>query len=374
MEHSEEGQPLKPEKSSSPAKVDQNSIPTYPDWAAMQAYYGSRFAIPYVSSAVASPHGHQPYLWVPPQSMIPPYGAPYAAFYAPGGFFGHTGVPIAGAGFSADTSVKIPGNTDEMKKSKDSDPRAKSKDSSNADSGEHGTDHRLSESEDTGGSSDGSNGVTHGVDESGKKRSRQGSPSDGEAKKKQRAATAAEGCRDSGKAIELAKTPVEKIEKSDSPLLDVKLSPTNTPYPSINNEALMQNERELKRERRKQSNRESARRSRLRKQAEMEELTGKVQVLTSKNMTLKSEINKLMLTTEKLKLENVDLMEKLKAALKERAIDNPILKPDGTQNLLERVNKNTSNDDGDSFEKSTPMAKLHQLLDPSHRSDAVAAS
>ncbi|XP_056688629.1 transcriptional activator TAF-1-like [Spinacia oleracea] len=48
-----------------------------------------------------------------------------------------------------------------------------------------------------------------------------------------------------------------------------------------------QNERELKRERRKQSNRESARRSRLRKQAE-EELVRRVESLSAENMALKT--------------------------------------------------------------------------------------
>lgn len=39
----------------------------------------------------------------------------------------------------------------------------------------------------------------------------------------------------------------------------------------------------------------------------MEDLSGKVQVLTSENVTLKSEINKLMAMSEKLRLDNVTL-------------------------------------------------------------------
>ena len=97
-----------------------------------------------------------------------------------------------------------------------------------------------------------------------------------------------------------------------------------------------QDERELKREKRKQSNRESARRSRLRKQvngknkhrsfylvsyfiplvstsmlllqAEMEELSRKVDSLTAENMALRSEINKLVEDSEKIRSENATLM------------------------------------------------------------------
>ena len=52
----------------------------------------------------------------------------------------------------------------------------------------------------------------------------------------------------------------------------------------------MQDEREVKRQRRKQSNRESARRSRLRKQAECEGLSTKVTDLETENARLKEEV------------------------------------------------------------------------------------
>lgn len=54
-----------------------------------------------------------------------------------------------------------------------------------------------------------------------------------------------------------------------------------------------QDDREVKRLRRKQSNRESARRSRLRKQAECESLSGKVEELMNDNARLK-EANRLL--------------------------------------------------------------------------------
>eukprot|EP00268_Persea_americana_P026320 TRINITY_DN2571_c0_g1_i11.p1 TRINITY_DN2571_c0_g1~~TRINITY_DN2571_c0_g1_i11.p1 ORF type:complete len:197 (-),score=38.01 TRINITY_DN2571_c0_g1_i11:1920-2510(-) len=66
-------------------------------------------------------------------------------------------------------------------------------------------------------------------------------------------------------------------------------------------------ERELKRQRRKQSNRESARRSRLRKQAECEELAQQVVVLKDENTTLVSEMRRIREEYERLVAENTSL-------------------------------------------------------------------
>ncbi|EFJ11592.1 hypothetical protein SELMODRAFT_125734, partial [Selaginella moellendorffii] len=67
-------------------------------------------------------------------------------------------------------------------------------------------------------------------------------------------------------------------------------------------------ERELKRQRRKQSNRESARRSRLRKQAKCEELSTRVDALAVENAALRTELGRLMEERNKLAQENVTLM------------------------------------------------------------------
>ncbi|KAG8363281.1 hypothetical protein BUALT_Bualt19G0005800 [Buddleja alternifolia] len=323
----DEENPPKPEKSS-----DQNNIHMYPNWATMQDYYGPRFAVPpYLNSAVASPHAPLPYMWAPPQSVMPPYGAPYAAFYANGGLYTHPGVPNAGGPLSMDTSVKSSGITNGgfMKKLKEFDELAIPLRNRNGDNAECGIDNRQSESKETEGSSDGNNGVTGVVSTSSfaglsvKKRSLQGSPNSVE----------------DGKA--------------------------KFPGPLTPNDALLWNEPQLKREKRKQSNRESAKRSRLRRQvrlllseitspsnnfafsfvqAEAKELATKVQTLTSENMTLKSEMNKLLESSKKLKLENATLMEKLKDAqlaqteeVNLHKIDDLRLKPVGTANLLARV-------------------------------------
>ena len=70
---------------------------------------------------------------------------------------------------------------------------------------------------------------------------------------------------------------------------------------------LKQDEREVKKLRRKQSNRESARRSRLRKQAECEALSGKVLELQHENQQVKEANRALLARIEELvaKLEQV---------------------------------------------------------------------
>ena len=122
----------------------------------------------------------------------------------------------------------------------------------------------------------------------------------------------------------------------------------------------------------------------MRKQAEAEELAIRVQSLTAENMTLKSEINKLMENSEKLKLENAALMEKLNneqlsptEEVSLGKIDDKRVQPVGTANLLARVNNsgslNRANEESEVYENNSSGAKLHQLLDSSPRTDAVAA-
>ncbi|XP_073029914.1 common plant regulatory factor 1-like isoform X2 [Primulina eburnea] len=383
MGNSEEEKPCKTEALSSPA-VDQNSFHVYPDWAAMQAFYGPRLAVPPYHNSVAASHAPPPYMWGPPQSMIPPYGAPYAAFYAHGGVYAHPGVHIAGTTLSMETPVKPPGNSDGrfVKKLKEFDGLAMSIGEGNDISADDAADNEVTQSVETEGASDGSNLSNEVTTGSGKKRSRTGSPNSAGNGKGKRLG------QDSDKVVKVmppANISAKTSENMSTALVlkdpsdfDVKLSPTSVPQTSKPGEALLQNERELKRERRKQSNRESARRSRLRKQAEHEELTIKVQALTSENMNIKSEINKLINNSEKLKLENATLMEKLKdvqlgqteeVTIHEIGDFRP--KPDGTVNLLARVNNNS--DEGEVYENSSPGAKLHELLDKSPRTDAVAA-
>ncbi|CAL4890264.1 unnamed protein product [Urochloa decumbens] len=73
-------------------------------------------------------------------------------------------------------------------------------------------------------------------------------------------------------------------------------------------------ERELKKQKRKQSNRESARRSRLRKQAECEELGQRAESLRSENSSLRAELERIRKEYEQLLSQNASLKEKLGAS------------------------------------------------------------
>lgn len=402
MGNDEEGKSAKPEKSSPPATPDhasQANIHVYPDWAAMQAYYGPRVALPpYYNSAVASGHAPHPYMWGPPQPMMPPYGTPYAAIYPHGGVYAHPGVPLGSHGqgvpsspaavipMSVETPTKSSGTTEKelVKKIKGFNALAMSIGSGNS---EGVSEQRMSQSFETEGSSDGSDGNTAGANQSRRKRSREGTPTTGVEKTEDQANTVS--AKDinvaSDKALGLAVSPAGMTVGSVvSPGMTTALELRNSSNlnPVLPSDSWMNNERELKRERRKQSNRESARRSRLRKQAETEELGRKVETLNAENVSLKSELNRLTENSEKLRLENAKLMDKLKNAQlgrTEKIMLNNNDKPISTENLLSRVNnsgsidRKTEEENGVYDKSANSGAKLHQLLDTSPRADVVAA-
>ncbi|KAK2650132.1 hypothetical protein Ddye_017621 [Dipteronia dyeriana] len=403
MGNNEDAKTIKSDKSSSPAPPDQGNVHVYPDWAAMQAYYGPRVAVPpYYNSAVASGHAPHPYMWGPPQPMMPPYGAHYAAIYShhggvypavPLGSHSHAqGVPSSPAAatpLNPEVATKSPRNSERglMKKLKGFDGLAMSIGNGNADNAEVRAEDMQSQSE-TEGSSDGSDGITAGAEQTGRKRSREGTPilgRDGKSKRRSSPVPAGDVKVAPGKSVEPVLSPGMTTALE---LRNRKSTPISTPQPCsvLPPESWLQSERELKRERRKQSNRESARRSRLRKQAETEGLGQKVDLINAENVSLKSEINQLTEKSEKLRLENASLMEKLKNAqlghtqeITLNNIDDKRVAPVSTENLLSRVNNSDSVDrnvgeEGLRFEKnSNNGAKLHQLLDTNPRADAVVA-
>ncbi|EOX95796.1 G-box binding factor 3, putative isoform 1 [Theobroma cacao] len=369
MGNNDEGKSSKSDKSSSSVPTDQTNVHVYPDWAAMQAYYGPRVAMPpYYNSAVASGHAPPPYMWGPPQPMMPPYGAPYATIYSHGGVYAHPAVPLAAA--TVETPTKSSGNSERglMKKLKGFDGLAMSIGNGTAENAEGGPEPRLSQSAETEASTDGSDGNTTGTDQTRRRRSREGTPTiaggDGKNEAKSNAivpvgeVTATVSPNSIGTVLSPGMTTA--LELRNPTTMNAKSSPTSVPCGVMPSEVWLQNERELKRERRKQSNRESARRSRLRKQAETEELGRKVESLTVENATLRSEINQLTEKSEKLRLENANLVEELKHTQLGQA--------------KEIVMNNKDNKEGEMYEKSSNSgAKLHQLLDASPRADAVAA-
>ncbi|CAA3013065.1 bZIP transcription factor 16 [Olea europaea subsp. europaea] len=73
----------------------------------------------------------------------------------------------------------------------------------------------------------------------------------------------------------------------------------------------IQDDRELKRQRRKQSNRESARRSRLRKQAECDVLAQRAEAMKEENASLGAEVTRIRSEYEQLLAQNAALKERL---------------------------------------------------------------
>ncbi|KAB2056418.1 hypothetical protein ES319_A11G100800v1 [Gossypium barbadense] len=410
MGNNDEGKSSTSDKSSSPVPTDQNNIHVYSDWAAMQAYYGPHVNMPpYYSSAVASGHAPPAYMWGLTQPMMPPYGAPYATIYSHGGVFAHPAVPLAShsldvpsslaAAGPVETPVKSPGNTEQglMKKLKGFDGLAISIGNGTAKNAEGRAKPRPSHSVETAGSTDGSDGNTTGAHlwkflmwylvhleldmqklfVTCQKIERKINillnlriqlthfleDEKIEAKSYQVAAgevTATISPKPIGTVVSPGMTTGTILELRNTPNKNAMSSAMGVHCGVMPTEVWLQNERELKRERRKQSNRESARRSRLRKQAETEELARKVESLTSENAALRSEINQLTEMSEKVRLENAILVEELKNAQLGH----------GQENVL---NKKEDKEDEMCEKKSDSGAKLHQLLDPSPRDDVVAA-
>jgi plant G-box-binding factor len=139
----------------------------------------------------------------------------------------------------------------------------------------------------------------------------------------------------------------------------------------ISAESPDQDGRESKRERRKQSNRDSARRSRLRKQAETDELARRVELLTVENRSLRREINRLRESSKKLSSENSALMMKLTDAApdcgQEASADQTTEQPArAVKNFMAMI-------DGTTVSRGGGSPKLRQLLGSGLAADAVAA-
>ncbi|KAI3900790.1 hypothetical protein MKW98_012514 [Papaver atlanticum] len=303
MGSDETGTPSKSEKSSSssaPTRQEQNNIPAYPDWPSLQAYYGAGVPLPppYFNPALTPGHPPHPYIWAPPQHMMPPYGSPYTAIYPCGGMYGHPSVSLGSYGHGIPLSpairetlvatplsiaipVKCPSSQDLGMKKKVSNGTG-----GGSQSGECGTS-----------SSNGSDWSLEGRNQMLGKRRR-----------KDRLSV--------GTALEVV--PSHSTHPAHVPAMLTR--------DGVTSEHPVQDDHELKKQRRKQSNRESARRSRLRKQAESEELTLKVESLNVENAALKSEMRRLAEDSEKLRLENTSLMEKLKNKQAMEVVSNEVVR------------------------------------------------
>ncbi|KAK4770472.1 hypothetical protein SAY87_031004 [Trapa incisa] len=353
MGNQEDAKSIKSEKPSTPTP-DQTQVHVYPDWAAAQAYYGPRISLPsYYTSALPPGYAPHPYIWGPPQQFIPPYGAPCAASYSDGAVYAHAqpSAPMTSTPTNGETPSKPLGDADHglMNKLKSFDGLRKPITNGNVEAAGNGAKPRASESTETEGTSDDSYGNTSGADQ--------------------------------GKRLYNGTSPaaVGKSEGGAAP--DISLN--------MQSEAWLMNERELKREKRKQSNRESARRSRLRKQAEAEELALRVGHLTAENAALKAEINGLMQDSNNLRQENAVLMEKLKHPEAEEAcvegsdteVDEKF--PITTENLLSKVDnasltEMSTEEEEEAYHKkvenSNAGSRLRQLLTKKPRPNAAATT
>ncbi|CAN8248178.1 unnamed protein product [Cochlearia groenlandica] len=383
MGSNEEGNPTKSDKASQAAPEQSNVHVYHHDWDAMQAYYGPRVALPqYYNPNVASGHAPPPYLWPPPSPMMAPYGTPYPAFCPPGGVYAHPGVqmgsqsqgpvsqvtPIVATSLNMDAPANSTGTTDQgfMKKLKEFDGLAMSINNNKAGSVEHSSDPRNSQSSDDDESNNGSDGNSTGGEQSKRKRSREGSPiTEG----KPSSQTSPRGRDENERSAPTMGTPIMPTTTMD---FQNSAGMNGIPQPCHGAPLEVRNEKEVKREKRKQSNRESARRSRLRKQAETEELSVKVDALVAENMNLRSKVSTLNDESEKLRLENEALLGRLKVAQTQES--------GKTENLIARVDKKKkkkkkSNNPVPSSTSSSGSKNVeHQLLNVSLRDDSMVAT
>ncbi|KAK1262817.1 hypothetical protein QJS04_geneDACA008879 [Acorus gramineus] len=340
----------------------------YPDWSGFQAYSPMPPHGFYHSPVASSP---QAYVWGA-QHLMPPYGTPPPPYvmYPHGGIYAHASMPPGSHPFSpyampspngnAEASGAVPGGgTETDGKSFDGKERSPIKRSK----GSLGSLNMLTgknnnELGKTSGAS--ANGIFSQSGDSGSEGSSEGSDANSQNDSQTKACAGQDSAGGDasqnggvarGSQNGVPHTPSQSALNQPMPIMPMAVTgapggvagpttnlnigmdywggPTATPVPihgkipppvagsmvpagqNIPSELWLQDERELKRQRRKQSNRESARRSRLRKQAECEELAQRVDVLREENNALRTELNRIRTEYEQLVSQNTSLKERL---------------------------------------------------------------
>ncbi|KAK7252897.1 hypothetical protein RIF29_37158 [Crotalaria pallida] len=328
----EEG-PAKPSKSPSSTQVKPEA-PSYPDWSSsMQAYYApGATPPPYFASTVAPPTPH-PYMWGSQHPLMPPYGThvPYPAMYPPGSVYAHPSIATTPSATQHNTEFvsKEPNGKDRVssKNLKGTSTSTGSKAGDNGKAGSGSGNDGISQSAKSGseGSSDASDENTN----------RQESATNKKGGLHQMLVDGANAQNNSDGAVSVPGKPVvsmsatnlnigmdlwnaspasaenAKIRHNQSVASGVVASSTTMKHDVPRGEHWIQDERELKRQKRKQSNRESARRSRLRRQAGYEELQKRVEVMGNENRILRGELQRVTEECEKLTSENNSIKEEL---------------------------------------------------------------
>ncbi|XP_047955565.1 G-box-binding factor 1-like isoform X2 [Salvia hispanica] len=329
----ETGEESTPSKSSKPASSAQEApvtptTPVYPDWpSSMQGFYGAGAAQPFFASTVASPTTH-PYMWGGQHPMMPPYGnpVPYPALYPPGGMYAHPNMAMP-PGF-------VHGTAESERKGTEGKDRPSSKKSKgpSANHGMIGGKSRGGGKTASGSGNDGTHSAESSSDEGSSDASHENNNQDFSASKKgsfnQMLADGA-NAQNNGVPTNFPNSvpgnPVVSVPATNLNIgMDLwnttaagsgpmKLRPNSAGVaPSgMMNDQWIQEEREIKKQKRKQSNRESARRSRLRKQAECEDLQHRVDLLNGENRGLTDELQRLSEECGKLVSENNSIKDEL---------------------------------------------------------------
>ncbi|XP_021718496.1 G-box-binding factor 1-like isoform X2 [Chenopodium quinoa] len=298
MGAAEEQTPSKPSKATSSAQETQAAVPSYPDWSGpMQAYYGNGATPPFFASTVAAPAPH-PYMWA--------------------GQTPNPAVALETEGKNLDVKDQ---NSAKKSKGNSGMGNEKAVETGKATSGSGNEGASQSAESGSEGSSDGSDDNNQQENSATKKGSFDLMLEDG-ANAQNSSGNAAQGSVPGKPVVAATNLNIGMDLWNTSAAGGVKLRP-NTGVASavapamVGREGLMpdhqwiQDERELKRQKRKQSNRESARRSRLRKQAECEELQRRVESLNNENSSLREELKRLSAECEKLTSENNSIKEEL---------------------------------------------------------------
>ncbi|XP_019446769.1 PREDICTED: G-box-binding factor 1 isoform X4 [Lupinus angustifolius] len=296
----------KPSKSSS-STHEIPTAPSYPDWSSsMQAYYAPGAAPPpFYASTVASPTPH-PYMWGSQHPLMPPYGTPvpYAAMYPPGSVYAHPRMAMTPNAVQHSTEFEVRG------------PDGKDRNSAKKLKGVSAkTGSKAGESGKTG-----SGSANDGISQSAESDSEDSSNASDENTNQQESAATRKGSFNQ-MLVEGAQSSKMRHNQSGAPGA-VAPSTIMGREVALGDQWMQPDERELKRQKRKQSNRESARRSRLRKQAECEELQKRVETLGGENQTLREELRSLSEECEKLTSENNSMKEELERLCGQEAVTN----------------------------------------------------
>ncbi|KAL3497910.1 hypothetical protein ACH5RR_040642 [Cinchona calisaya] len=334
-----------------------------PEWTGFQAYS----PMPPHGFLASSPQAH-PYMWGV-QHLMPPYGTPphpYVAMYPPGGIYAHPSIPPGSYPFSPfampspngipEASFNTPGNTEVDGKPSEGKEKLPIKRSKGSLGSLNMITGRNNEPGKTSGAS--ANGAYSKSGESASEGSSEGSDANSQNESQMKSGhrqdsetsqngSAAHGSQNGGPStphsmvnsmgmIPISAPGTAGVIPGPTTNLNIGMDywgPTALPtvpamhgkVPSatvtggmitggrdgVQSQLWLQDERELKRQRRKQSNRESARRSRLRKQAECDELAQRAEALKEENTSLRQEVNRIRSEYDQLLAQNASLKERL---------------------------------------------------------------